>query len=452
MERIVNHVIGSFREAESRRGRERRVGAELKFPFVDASGRAASEDDVAKLWEYLGRRGWRTRRDAHSGRIVGASRPGPQNDSLASCETGFCKTEFSLAHVADLHELAGMTEELRELLRDFSDERGAFFLGLGIHPVTPPSGKLVMKKGRNVFWDKVFGSNRHIPEGEGDDVHLFTVSASSQVHIDVAYDEAVRAVNVFNGLAAPQIALTANSSIWKGGVDSSHKCVGEMFWDWWIPGSERYGVPRRPFQDMEDYVSEVAKMRPVYVKREGVPIGLLSYDSFYDYYRTGAGAVGVDPEGRPVELTPHAGDIDQHGTFYWYNARISRYYTLENRVNDQQPPEDLPCIAALTLGLMSALDEAEAVVRARDWEALAAARTEACRHGIHGSVDGLSLAETAAEMLDAAEEGLKRRGLGEEGYLAPLRERLKRKVCPADTAEEIFRAGGMELLVRQRRI
>jgi gamma-glutamylcysteine synthetase len=452
LERIVRHYTERFEKANRKRFLHRRVGAELKFPFVDQDGRAASREGIEALWEFLRKRGWTPRLDELSGRVVGASRPGPMNDTLASCETGYCKTEFALAHVGDLHELARTIARLRNLLREFSERSGHLFLGYGIQPVTPPGKNLEMKKSRNVFWDRIFGSNRHIAPEDGDDVHLFTVSASSQVHIDVSMDDAVRAVNVFNGFSGAQVALTANSNIWKGELDPEHKCLGEIFWDWWNPGPDRFGVPPRPFLDLADYVHQIAMMKPVYVRRAGKPVGLPGYDSFFRYYSSPGSALGVDPEGNTVKLTPEPADIDQHSTFYWHNARISRYYTLENRVCDQQPPEDLACIAALTLGLASALQEAEEEIKGHDWELLKRARVAACRGGLQALVDGLSVSDLAGKMLQIAGHGLEKRRLGEQECLAPLIARQRASRCPADEAQEVFSQGGVATLLEKRRL
>jgi gamma-glutamylcysteine synthetase len=450
LERIVRHFTERFEKANRKRFLHRRVGAELKFPFVDENGQAASQEAIDGLWAYLESAGWMPRLDDTSGCVVGATCQGPMNDTMASCETGYCKTEFALAHVASLHELAEMISGLRTLLREFSDRSGNRFLGFGLQPVTPPSKHLEMKKSRNLFWERIFGSNRHITPEDGDDVHLFTVSASSQVHIDVTLDEAVRAVNVFNGFSGAQVALTANSNIWKGALDPENKCLGELFWDWWNPGADRYGVPSRPFEDLADYVRQIVMMKPVYVRRGGKPVGLPGYDSFFRYYCSSEPALGMDPEGSTVHLTPEPADIDQHSTFYWYNARVSRYYTLENRVCDQQPPDEQVCVAALTLGLASALGEAEEEIRRHDWDLLRDARVAACRDGLQASVNGLRLSDLAGRMLQIAAEGLKKRGLGEQEYLAPLRARQQSGRCPADEAEKLFSRGGVPALLETR--
>ncbi|MGC9455584.1 MAG: glutamate-cysteine ligase family protein [Phycisphaerae bacterium] len=450
---ITEHFSDQFdRDTAERDPSERRIGSELKFPLVNASdGTAASQETVDALWDYLQDRGWEAVTDTMVGKVVGARKPGEQNDTLASCETGYCKPEFSLAHVADLHRLADAVRDLRQELQPFCEKHRVRFLGYGIQPVSPPSEDLVMKKGRTSVWDKVFGANRVLAEEDGDDMCLFTVNAASHVHLSVAKEEAVRAVNVLNGFSGAQLALTAHSSVWKGRVDPKYKCVAEMLWEWWMPETERVGVPEKRFDDLGDYVETVSGFRPVFVKREGRPVVLTDYDSFAEYFQHDE-AVGSDSKGEEVSLSPCEQDFDVHSTCYWYNARLSRYSTVENRTNDQQPPDDLLVIPALSLGLVSALDEAEEELSAHDWSKLQAAREVACREALAGIVEGHPLADFASRMLEIAELGLKRRGLDEQQYLAPLWDRVKRRECPADEAARIFNEGGIRALVDARSV
>jgi len=447
---LYRHFLDSFEQSLANRVTDgRRIGAELKFPLVKRSGEAADYATIHALWRYLISRGWRAVEDSLSGKIVGASKPGEQNETVASCETGYCKTEFSLAHVGNLFELERAISELREELKPFADRNDVRFLAYGIQPVTPPSKRLLMKKSRTSVWDKVFASNRHIPPEDGDDMHLFTINAASHVHVSVSPEEAVPAVNVLNGFTGAQIALTAHSNVWRGRLDPQFKCVAEKFWDWWMPQSERVGVPARPFKDLEDYVRAVSDFSPVYVKREGVPIVPKGYDSFSEYCVCER-ARGEDPNGREVFFEPEHEDFDLHCTCYWFNARLSRYYTVENRVNDEQPPHALPCIAALTLGLMEALPEAQEALSAHDWNHLRQSREAACRDALLGKVNGRTLADLARELLDLAELGLRRRGKGEEKFLDRLEARLREKRSPADETEAMFRDGGVAALVEAR--
>lgn len=453
MDSIYTHFVSEFdRTIAARRSGERRIGAELKFPLVNRDGTAASSEKTDSLWRHLEARGWEPIVDGLTTRVVGAKKPGPENPTIASCETGFCKPEFSLAHVPDLFALEDSIRELRGELEAFCDKEEVFFLGYGIQPRTPPSKRLLMKKGRTCVWDKAFGANRCLTREDGDDVCLFTINAGTHAHISISKEEAVDAVNVLNGFAGAQLALTANSNIWRGWIDPQFKCVAEKLWDWWMPDKRRVGVPPRPFRDLLDYVRCVAEFRPVYVRRNGTPIVLTRYGSFRDYFLAGR-ATGVDARtGEEVGVVPERSDLELHNTCYWYNARLSRYYTVENRANDQQPPEDLLCVSALTLGLVSALGEALEVLGVHDWQALRESRDVACQMGLAGKVDGFHLADIAERMLEVAHLGLRRRNLGEEQFLAPLQRRVREQECPADHALRVVTGGGIEALVAARRI
>ena len=451
MDPIYEHFMGGFERAAEQNGPERRIGAELKFPLVNEDGTAANLGAVRALWQYLVERGWRPVRDRMSGEVVGAAKPGKKNDSVASCETGYCKTEFSLAHVANLHDLAREVDALKAELQPFAQLHRVHFLAYGIQPVTPPSGRLMMKKTRTCVWDKVFGANRCIPPEDGDDVCLFTVNAATHVHVSTSREDAIAAVNVLNGFSPAQIALTAHSSVWKNSVDPQHKCVAETLWDMWMPESDRIGVPEKPFRDLRDYVETVARFSPVYVKRNGIPLVLKDYKTFAEYYAQPE-AVAYDPDGNQLSVVPESADIDLHSTCYWFNARLSRYYTVENRTNDQQPPDDLLCASALTLGLVSALDECREALSAYNWEDLRAARISACRSGLLSTVGRRPLVNLAAKMLALARLGLIRRGIGEEQYLGPLDRRLREKTCPADAVAWLFQRGGISSLIEARKL
>ena len=403
---IEKHFIDGFRWALSHRDTsERRVGAELKFPLVNCDGTAADYATVTRLWDYLAQRGWRQDRDPASGHVVGARKPGFRNDTVASCETGFCKPEFSLAHVGDLHDLVTEIDDLRRELASFCEQEEVRFLCYGIQPLSDPDPELLMKKGRTGVWNKVFDQHPvtnseldPIPIG----VHLFTVNAASHVHVSVTMEEAVRAVNVFNGLAGAQFALTANSSVWRGRVDRRYKDVAEKLWDWWMPAGNRTGIPERRFEDLADYVDGITSLKPVFVKRDGRPLTLKHYGSFKDYFQSEY-AVGHDIDDRDVPITPREDDIELHNSCYWFNSRVSRYYTVENRTNDQQPPDDLPVLAALSLGLVSALNEAEEEVASHDWEDLRVAREAACRDGLDGRGGRTPLDTLAPRPVDASQ-------------------------------------------------
>ncbi|AFY55320.1 gamma-glutamylcysteine synthetase [Rivularia sp. PCC 7116] len=430
-----------------------RIGTELKFPLVEQqNGCAVKLETVNALWSYLIDRGWEASVDPVTNKIVGATKPGEYNDTLASCETGFCKIEFSLAHVGDLHALTRQIDSLIAELIPFANEHQVSFLGCGIHPVSPPSPELVIAKQRTLAWDTLFPEGEIVNDKPRPGLHLFTVNSGSHVHLSVSSaEEAVGVTNVFNGFAGAQIALMGNSSVWRGKVDSVYQCVAEKFWDWWMLDEARVGLPSKCFTDIEDYGNAIARLRPLYVERNENPILISHYPTFADYYDCSP-ATGKYLSGEEVVVYPEAKDIKLHNSFYWFTARISRYFTVENRLCDQQVPGDLACPAALSLGLLKALPEAQEELNQFQWSTLKLMREAAMRKGLDAKVEGIALADMAGRMLELATLGLERRGLGEEVYLEPLQQRLTSKQNPAMEASEIFSQGGIKALIEARDI
>jgi len=427
--------------------RDMRVGVELKFPVVQLDGAAATRGQLAAMFQHLVDVGWSAQREGD--RLTGATRPGEMNDTVASCETGYCKAEFSLAHTGDLHAMAKQVDELRATLQPFCEAAGVALIGCGIHPVTPPSRRLKMNASRAGVWGRVFRSNHCIGADDGDDVDLFTVNAANHVHVGVPSDAAARFVNAVNGYAPALIALGANAKVWRGAVDDDHHSVAEAFWDWWQPVRGRVGMPAAAFDDLGDYVDGVAALPCLYVKRADGPIALRERIALGDYLARDA-SPGIDMAGREVTVTPEPADVALHNSCYWYNARVSRYFTVENRVFDQQPPEALLAPAAMTLGLAAAADEADEALRGRPWHALREARETAYRTGFANG-HGIDPAELADEAIDLAVLGLERRGFGEQQYLEPFVQRLKTRRNPAVEAAELFAADGPAALVNARR-
>ena len=449
-EAIHRHFVEVLQQAEANRSEHgRQIGVELKFPLVLEDGCAPDSCVISALWEHLCSLGWQPVRDDLSGDVVGARKRTESGYTVASCETGYCKPEFSLAPVTNLVDLEAAVRKLREELRPYSDRYRVHFLGYGIQPLTAPSMHLLMSKSRARVWDAVFRSNRVVPPKSGHDLHLFTINAASHVHVSVSEEEAVPLVNMFNGFAGPQIALTANSRIWRGQVDPAYACVAEKFWDWWVPEEGRAGVPQESFTDLGDYARTIAGFRPVFVKRSHGPLLIDGYETFEHYYSQER-AVGVGLDGREVTVTPEPADIDLHCTCCWHPARITRYGTVENRPNDQQPPGALLCVAALTLGLTETPDESQEELSRFEWHELRSARESACRSALRGMVGSQPIASLAGRLLELARLGLERRGLGEDQFLEPLEERLNSGRCPSDNAVEMFQQGGAETLVEAR--
>ncbi len=438
IEKITRYYQHCFESTERQRiGRPRHVGVEYKFPLIRPDGRPAEYAQVMALFSALEAQGWRAVRDGHTGGTIAVQEGPDSNPNVVTTETGFCKLELSLAHQESLQHVEKNFLRVLDHLALGLECAGLRIIGYGIQPLAEPGEHLLMEKGRNLFWQQVFGSNKLVPEGSGDDVHLFALSASNQAHVDLSSDELIPATNVFNALSPAQIALTANSSFWSWRTKLAAKSTGEAFWDVWLGSEPRYGIPNHRFESVEDYVATMARLQPVYITRDGNYYGLSGYPTFSEFYKNQEGATVHSPDGSRQIVQPQTDDIDQHATFVWFSARPSRYCTLENRVNDQQPPEAIFSVAALTLGIIENLAKGEDLSRVYRWDEFIRARRSAIHRGLDASIGRHSIRLVSEKMLDVARRGLEKRGLGEEAYLEPLVDRAARRVCPADESDEL---------------
>ncbi|MFW6113699.1 MAG: glutamate-cysteine ligase family protein [Actinomycetota bacterium] len=440
--RILEYYLKRF-DSKDRAGSlksRRQVGMEAKFCLTDSLGEAVEREALEGLFRHLERRGWELHRDLNLGIATSAARASSTCPAVVATGTGHCKIEFSVPYGRTLSELKANFEEMAEEVKGYTDRAGVRLLCLGVHPVTEPHPDLVQRTSRHIFWDRAFETGL---------VHLFALSADCQVHVDVDPAEVHEAVNVMQGFAGAQIALTASATVWRKEIDPEYLDVKEAFWDWWLPDEDRAGVALRPFGSLEDYVERLAGLRPVFVSREGRSLGIYHYSDFREYFSAGERAKGITEDGETEVLLPCEQDIDLHDTFNWYVARFSRYCTLENRVNCQQPPEDIMAVPALTLGLMENLDEGVSFLEGFEWDALRRSREEAMRHGPRASGEGFDISLLSERMLEVAEKGLSSRGGGEEGFLGVLWRRLREGFCPAMETRELFARGGIGALLER---
>ncbi|NIM05259.1 MAG: hypothetical protein GTO55_04120 [Armatimonadetes bacterium] len=433
-------LLKRFEDADAeRQGMPRRVAVELKFPIVlSATGEAPTREDVQALWRHLGENGWQLMQDEYTDRIIGARRVRESGSDVLSSATGYCVIELSVAPEPSLDGVRRRVQDSLRPVLSFCREHDLALLGHGIHPVTAPKPELLTAKTRNAFWDDIFERREQSAR-----VDLFTTAAASQAHVDIRSEEAEAALTAFNGLAPAQIALNANSGIWKSEPDAHYKCVHESFWERWLPDEDRVGMPTEKPASLEDYVQHLMSLKPVYVERDAEPVRLPSCRTFAEFCESER-VTGCKADGESVEVQPREEDLELHLTFCWHNARLSRYRTLENRVNCQQPPESLLVVGALTLGLAERLPEAKKLVEQYEWDDLRAARLDAMRRGLDAKIDEEPVSALCEKMLEVASDGLSARGKREQSYLAPLWRRLTRGQCPADIAVSRFRRYGIK--------
>ncbi len=423
LEALAQDFAGGFR---AQLGPVRRVGIEAEFPVVTDDGRAG---DIAALWPaLLEDSSLQPEYDNPETRalVVAARRPG----AALGAEVGRATLEFSLGPYDDLWELeAGLDAALAHTSAAARAHQLAL-LGFGIQPRTPASAALMTPRRHY----------RALLRAAGRAWLPLTTTASSQLHIDIARSELVRAVNVMNLLSGPLIALAANSSVYAGRagrfLSGREGLLAGL-------GEHRYGMTPRRLVSPVDLIGYLAEFSCFVLPRGekflsvGIPFRRWLAD-----------------EGARLSRADVYRDFLWHEHYVWNSARArTQHSTIEVRPACQQPAGALLAPHALSLGWVESLSDLEQyfadALGPDPWPAMIRFRRRAIQDGLAAEAP---VPHMLAELLEIARRGLTRRNRKEEEFLDPIAARLEQGENPAFQARALFRRRGMQALIRAVRI
>ena len=435
--------------------KHRGIGIECEIPVVTTSGEAVSLDVIQKMYRFLKKKGFQLKKEPDTTHTVAATKENIESaihfdfpiDTITT-DAGIGILEIALAPQLTLHGVQSQLNKILILLIEYFDTQDCQMLGYGIQPLTPPSRKLLMPKQRYLFYEKLSG-NQTIPKSKGADAHLLTVTASNQCHIDINQKEAIPAINILNALSGLQIALHANSPIWQGAIDPDFKANREIFWDLCYPEKlNQIGIPPK-FKSIDGYIQYLLHFKPMLVKRGKLLLQVLGRKTFKQFLLDGKPSIGKTLEGKIIGLHPRIEDIHMLNSFCYFNARlVPKHGTIESRMCCQQPPKETLTSAALTLGILENLEDAKQLVDKFPWKTWQLLRKATARNSFETQVGKKRVLPLLIRMVNIANRGLQKRGLGEEIFLDPLFKRLKQQQSPADIAITIFKAEGLQGLLK----
>lgn len=436
-----------LRQAQNTRG----IGIEAELPIVNQQGKAVPMQVIQQMFEYLHSHGFEINLDPFSGYITSASKANYQSaqhfdyyfDKITT-EAGYSTIEVVLAPQASLQEVNRHFLKVLQPLYDYLASQNCRILGFGTHPVTPPSKNLIMPQERYLFFQH-FSQNNVIPNNQGADTHLLTITASNQCHIGICQEDSIMGVNVLNALSGLHIALNANSSVWQGKADEHCQANREFFWEDCYPQRlNQLGIPPQ-FETMTGYLDYLLQFEPMLIQREQGLLKVLNKSTLYDFMFGSSPIVAQTIEGNIIHTRPQATDLHYFNTFCYFDARlVPQYGTIESRVSCQQPPQETLAPTALTLGILENLDAATQLMHLfapATWQQL---RQDAGKHTLEAHIQGQSIVPLLEQYLDIAVQGLKQRNLGEEVFLQPLYQRLQQQQAPATVGAHIFEQQGVE--------
>ncbi|MCC9312271.1 glutamate-cysteine ligase family protein [Kitasatospora sp. RB6PN24] len=451
----------------------RRVGLELEFPVVElGTGRGLDRAGAQRLWHALVRRdpSWRLVQESITGAVTGVRRARDGFDERLNTDTGVCTVELSLAPQRTVGLAVDAAHEVLRTLQELLEPMGCTVLCAGIQPRTWADPARKSQKD----WYLLLVRRWHLH-------HWMVPLASHQASVDVTPDEAARAVNVLSGFAGVFTALTACSPVARG-REQEWKEMRNWVWherSTRVPPAEAAytsnSMPAQPFADMGAYLDHHWASRVWFLtnlKSGGCEV--LGGRSFKDFLLARDPVPARRIDGTPMLAAPDREVLDRIHQYGWPAAKLHYSFDsradldgvrraidrgrlgdwfeehavncyVENRSCGVAPQGEEGVAAALTLGIVERLDDAEALLKEWAWPQWRELWLRASIHGL-AAEDDRSISAIRA-LLEVAARGLRSRGAGEDAYLAPLFARLEQRETPADRMITAFRAGGLRQLL-----
>ncbi|WP_223846185.1 glutamate--cysteine ligase [Wenzhouxiangella sp. AB-CW3] len=339
--------------------------------------------------------------------------------------------ELSGGLLDNLHQTCSEVNTHLAEVRSVAEPLGIGFLGMGFHPSARREDIEWMPKARYVIM------RNYMPRVGTLGHDMMKRTCTVQVNLDFSSETDM--VDKFRASLALQpvaTALFANSPFVEGKPCGFLSYRSQV---WTDTDPDRTGMLPWVFDSgmgFERYVDWMLDV-PMYFVRRGDRYIDAAGQSFRDFL---AGRLPALPGEQP-----RLSDWEDHLTTAFPEVRLKRF--LEMRGADGGPWRRLCALPAFWVGLL--YDDASlagCLELTRHWsnEQRQALRDDVARVGLNARIDGRTVRELAAELLELASQGLARRarfnagGDHEGGYLTPLQDIVERGTTPAEVKLERF--------------
>ncbi len=396
-----------------------RLGSYEPVPYEGPSG-------IRALLEGMGRFDWQpVLEDGNPIALL-------KGDCAITLEPGG-QVELAGAQLETIHQTCAEVHAHLTEVKQVTEDLGVGMLGIGFHPTRRRDEIPWMPKGRYAIM------RDYMPKRGALGLDMMLRTSTVQVNLDFESEaDMVRKFRVALALQPVATAMFADSPFVEG------KPTGFLSYRshvWEDTDPDRCGMLSFVFEDgmgFERYVDYALDVPMYFVYRDGKYIDA-SGQSFRDFLDGNLPAL-------PGEL-PTTSDWSDHLTTIFPEVRLKRF--LEMRGADGGPWRRLCALPALWTGLLydkTSLDAAWELVR--DWtpDEHLYLRAEVPRHALATSFGNRTVRDIAADMLDIASRGLRRRnrldrlGADETGYLGALFEIVDSGRTPAEEMLEKFNA------------
>lgn len=413
------------------------IGVEIEIPIINLDKTAVDFDVVHKVTDKFRRQYSDFKEDGidYEGNVF--SLKNNNNDDIFCYDCSYNNIEFAMGKEKDLFSIYDRFCDYYAFTKECFEEFNHTLTGMGINPYRKYNKNHPIPSERYMMLYhhlRSFKNYENIPMHFHDYPEYGMFSSASQVQLDVYKDDLVKTINVFSKIEPIKALLFSNSVL----VDENKHvtCFRDALWEYSTHGINPHniGMYDVDFKSLDDLEAYLESLNIYCVMRDGAYINFPSMN-LLEYFKKDyvCGEIYCNGEYREIEIRPCINDIKYLRPFKFINLTFRG--TVEFRSVCTQPIRDSMSVAAFHLGLKEKLDELEEligndnVIYHKGYTA-GELRKLLIQDELPVFIDGNDLCKLSKDIVDLANVGLKERGIGEEIFLNPLYERIKKHSNP----------------------
>ena len=413
------------------------IGIEVEMPIVNLNKQAVDFEKIHKLTaKFMEHFQFEVMSRDDDGNVNAAKHP--DNGDILSYDCSYNNLELSLGREKTLQALYQRFHDYYVYIQKELKQYNYTLTGMGVNPYRQYNNNVPIPNGRYRMLFHHLSSYPKYQElpmyfHEYPDYGLF--SSASQVQLDVDYEDLLMMLRAFSKVE-PIKALLFNNSIM---LDEQEElaCCRDMFWENSTHGINPHniGMFDCELESVEELQSYIESTSMYCVERDGKyinfpPIPVMEYfeqESITgEYYADGAY--------HEISFSPEIEDLDYLRTFKFEDLTFRG--TIEFRSVCCQPIKDVMTVSAFHLGLKRRVKELDKLLQEdqviyHNGFSATELRKMFVKRELPAFVDKEDVYGLAKQVVDLAKDGLLERGYGEEVYLEPLYERIRKQVNPA---------------------
>ncbi len=413
------------------------IGIEIEIPIINLDKKAVDFDVVHTITDKFQKQFNDFKADGidYDGNVFALKNP--KNEDIVCYDCSYNNIEFAMGREKELFSINERFSEYYSFVKESFEQYNHTLTGMGINPYRKyninepiPSERYLML----YHHLKSFSNYENIPMHFHKYPEYGMFSSASQVQLDVTKENLIQTINVFSKIEPIKALLFSNSVLY--GENDKYTCFRDALWEYSTHGVNPHniGVYDVDFKDLNDLQAYLESLNIYCVMRDGAYINFPSMN-LLEYFAQDyvSGEIYCDGEYRKIDVKPLISDIKYLRPFKFINLTFRG--TVEFRSICTQPIRDSMCVAAFHLGLKDKLDELEEIVSKdnvlyhRGYTA-GELRKLLIQDKLPEFINLDCLCDLSREIVDLACDGLEQRGIGEEIFLNPLYDRIKRRSNP----------------------